>query len=183
MKPTTSRFINVIHSKIHGNGVSAKCLIPKGTKIIEYVGERITKKESDIRADIVIDEASKNPTKGAVYIFELNGRYDIDGNVPYNTARFINHSCDPNCETENYDGHIWIIALRDILEGEELSYNYGYSYDDFEKHECKCGSPDCLGYIVAEEHWPKVRRKFNKPKSALPHHPISKMESAMLLLF
>ena len=70
---------------------------------------------------------------------------DIDGNVKYNTARFINHSCDPNCETDVIRGHIWVIALRDIKKGEELAYNYNYEYEDYEDHKCRCGSNRCVG--------------------------------------
>ncbi|RLE47727.1 SET domain-containing protein, partial [Candidatus Woesearchaeota archaeon] len=75
-----------------------------------------------------------------------------------NTARWINHSCNPNCETININGHIWIVALRDIRKGEELSYDYGYSLDDFEEHPCHCGSKNCVGYIVAEKYRKKLRK-------------------------
>jgi len=74
----------------------------------------------------------------------------------------INHSCDPNCEVEIIRGHIWITAIKDIKKGEELGYDYGYDYDDFKDHPCKCGSKNCIGYIVAEEHWPKVKRALAK---------------------
>jgi hypothetical protein len=168
MQPTTSKYIKVKTSSIHNKGVFASRFIPKGTRIIEYVGEKITKKESEKRAWKVIDSSKKNPELGAVYIFDLNSRYDIDGNVPYNTARFINHSCNPNCETELIDNHIWIVALRDINEGEELTYNYGYDLDNFQEHPCRCGSPNCIGYIVAEEHWPELKKILkNSPQDSI----------------
>ncbi|PIN76732.1 SET domain-containing protein-lysine N-methyltransferase [Candidatus Woesearchaeota archaeon CG10_big_fil_rev_8_21_14_0_10_36_11] len=136
----------VANSKIEGKGVFAQKDIPKGTKVIEYVGIKITKKEA---------ERVENPR----YIFNLNKRYDIDGNVPWNKAGFINHSCDPNCEPINISNSIWIIALRDIKNGEELRYNYGYDLVDYENWPCNCGSPQCIGYIVAEEHWHKIVKK------------------------
>jgi len=159
IKKMTSLYISVKCSKIHSRGVFAKRNIPEGMRIIEYVGEKVTKAESDRRADIPLARAQKNKECGAVYLFELNKRYDLDGDVPYNTAKYINHSCNPNCETDIIRGHIWIIALRDINKGEELSYNYGYGYEDFQEHECKCGADNCVGYILDEDHWPKLRRK------------------------
>lgn len=154
-----NKYVVVKKSNVHNKGVFAKVDIPKGTKIIEYIGRKITKKESDILADKVLDASKKNPEKGAVYIFELNDKYDIDGNVSWNPARFINHSCNPNCETTNYAGkHIWIEALRNIKKSEELSYNYGYSLDDYKEHPCKCGSKNCIGYILAEKYWKKIKK-------------------------
>ncbi|MFH1399901.1 MAG: SET domain-containing protein-lysine N-methyltransferase [Nanoarchaeota archaeon] len=151
-------FIKVNKSGIHNNGVFARMSIPKGTRIIEYVGERISKKESDRRSEATLERSKRDTTSGAVYIFELNKRYDIDGDVPHNTAKYINHSCLPNCEIEKVRGHIWIVASRDIDEGEELSYNYGYDMEDYQEHPCRCGAPNCVGYILDEDHWPKVRQ-------------------------
>ena len=163
-KKTINPYIVVKSSDIHNKGIFARKDIAEGTLIIEYVGEKITKKESERRAEIVLNKSKDDETHGAVYLFELNKRYDIDGNVEYNTARYINHSCDPNCETENRRGHIWIVALRDIEKGEELSYNYGYGYEDYEEHICRCNSDKCIGYILAEEHWPKLKRKLKRKK-------------------
>jgi SET domain-containing protein len=160
MKKTTSKYIELRNSKIHGIGIFARRNIPKGTKIIEYVGRLISKKESEELAEKQLEFSLSNKQKGAVYIFELNKKFDIDGNVFWNTARFINHSCSPNCETEDDDRHIWILALRDIKKGEELSYNYGYDLEDYKEHICKCGSKNCLGYIIGD----KFRKKFLKLK-------------------
>lgn len=154
-----SSLYTVKGSSIHSSGVFAAASIKKGTRIIEYVGERITKKEAGRRVDASIEDNLNNPTNGAVYIFELNKRHDIDGNVPYNTARLINHSCDPNCEVEIIRGKIWVIAINDIAEGEEITYNYGYDFEDYQKHPCRCGSARCVGYIIAEEHWEKLPKK------------------------
>lgn len=156
-------YITVKESSIHHKGVFAKKDIPKETKIIEYIGDKISKEESDRRADEQLLKAEKNPdSEGMVYIFELNDEYDIDGNVPENDAKYINHSCNPNCKIEGDDEHIWIVAKKDIKAGEELFYNYGYDMEDFEDHPCLCGSANCIGYIVAEEHWPEVRKKLEE---------------------
>jgi len=157
-KKEKSEYIILKKSQIHHKGVFAAKDIPKGTKVIEYVGEKISKKESDIRAEIALEKAKKNKNKGAVYIFTLNKRYDIDGDVPYNTAKYINHSCDPNCETEIIKGHIWIIAIKNIKKGEEISYDYGYDFENHKEHPCKCGSKNCVGYIVAKEHRKKLKK-------------------------
>ncbi|MFP4472389.1 MAG: TrmH family RNA methyltransferase [Candidatus Omnitrophota bacterium] len=178
-RKTTSPYISVRQSVIHGAGVFAKKAIPAGTRIIEYVGEKITKAESDRRADIPLNLSRQDNTKGAVYIFTLNKRYDIDGNVSYNTARFINHSCAPNAEAQLVHGHIWIVALTDIKKGQEITYNYNYDFDNHEDHPCRCGSPNCVGYILAEEHWPKLRFKKNsrKPRRKLRHDEIIRRQN------
>ncbi|MEI7998394.1 MAG: SET domain-containing protein-lysine N-methyltransferase [Candidatus Omnitrophota bacterium] len=145
-------------STIHGWGIFAKRDILKGTKIIEYIGEKITKAEANRRGPKLVEYAKKHQEMGAVYLFELNKRYDIDGHVAGNTAKYINHSCEPNCEVDIIRGHIWTIALEDILKGQELFYNYGYDdFEGFHEHPCRCGSGRCVGYIMAEEHWPKLQ--------------------------
>lgn len=162
MKPakTSSPYIRVRSSQIHNKGVFARKDIPAGARIIEYVGEKVTKAEAERRAQVPLSRHRGDQERhGAVYLFELNKRYDIDGDVSYNTARFINHSCEPNCEVQTIRGHLWIIALKDIRRGEEIAYNYGYGWDSYQDHPCRCGSRRCPGYILAEEHWPKVRRQ------------------------
>jgi len=159
MKPTISEWITVKKSKIHGEGIFAAKNIPKGAKIIEYVGKKLTKKESDERYEKHQELAKSNPKLvGSVYIFELNKKFDIDGFVPYNTARLINHGCKPNCESDIANDKIWITALRDIKKGEEISYDYGYDLESWEEHPCKCGSANCVGYIVDSEHWGKLKK-------------------------
>lgn len=161
---TSSPFIEVRNSKVHGSGIFAQKFIPKATKIIEYVGEKITSEEGDKRSDKQIEFSKSNPKFGAVYIFELGNGFDIDGNFDYNTARLINHSCNPNCEFKIADGHIWIIAKRDIQKDEELNYNYGYDFEDYEEHPCKCMSSNCVGYILDEDHWSKLKEDLEKKK-------------------
>ena len=147
-------------SSLHGSGLFAYCNIKKGEQVIEYIGDKVTKKEGDKRADKQIKKAEKNKKNGMVYVFELNKKYDIDGGVARNYARYINHSCDPNCEVEIIDNHIWIIAIKNIIKNNELSYNYGYSYDtDYYEHPCKCRSSKCVGYILNDDEWHKIIKK------------------------
>jgi uncharacterized protein len=164
MKPTQSEYIEIRSSKIHSNGIFASKDIPKGTKIIEYMGIKITKAQTDKLADIHIGQAKKDKSKGLVYIFELNKKEDIDGNVSYNTARLINHSCSPNCETTGDDQHIWITSIKNIKKGEELSYDYGYNADNFKDHPCLCKSPNCMKYIIDRKLYSKFKRKLKRLK-------------------
>jgi uncharacterized protein len=145
---TGSPLYEVRNSAIHGNGVFALVPIAEGTRILEYVGERISKAESLRRRE-----------ENNFFVFTVTDTVDIDGAVPYNPARFVNHGCTPNCEAHMEDGRIWIVAIRDIEAGEELTFNYGYDLQDYEDHPCCCGSPGCIGFMVAEEHFDDVRRK------------------------
>ena len=141
-----TEWISFRRSCIHGTGGFARRAILAGTRLIEYVGEKITKAESLRRC-----EANNE------YIFTIDDQYDLDGSVEWNPARFINHTCAPNCEAEWDEDRIWIVALRDIPAGEELSFNYGYDLEDYREHPCRCGAPECVGYIVAEEFFEHVR--------------------------
>ena len=163
-EPITSKYIEVRESEIHGTGVFAKTKVPKDKKVIEYIGEKIIKKESARRSIALIEKNRGSETDGAVYIFEVNKRHDIDGNIPENTARFINHSCDPNCEPDVIKNRVWLISTRKIKKGEELSYNYGFDLDDYEEHQCRCGAKECVGYITAEDNWPKLKKRLAKKK-------------------
>ncbi len=161
-----SDLCEVRRSAIHGSGVYATQFIPAETPIIEYVGERIDKKESERRALRRL-AAAKKSGDAAVYIFTLSRRCDIDGDVPWNTARLINHSCDPNCEAWIVGRRIMIHALRDIQPGEELSFDYGFGVETYEDHPCRCGAPGCKGYIVSREQWPLLDEKLkNRGKKA-----------------
>ena len=102
--------------------------------------------------------------EGSVYIFELNKRYDIDGLFEYNSARYINHSCNPNCEVEIIKNQIWIISIKNIKKNSEFNYDYGYPFDkdDFKDHVCKCGSNQCIGYIISRDDWPKFKKNIKK---------------------
>jgi len=134
--------VRVGKSHIAGQGLFTLQDIKKDTRIMQYVGERISKAES-----------AKRLAQGNVYIFTFSDQYDIDGKVLRNTARYINHSCDPNCEAELTRRSIWIVALRDIQAGEELSYNYGYPYESYKEWPCTCGAANCFGYILDQKLW------------------------------
>lgn len=155
------KHLKIRKSKIHGRGMFTMVEIPKGERVIEYVGDKVTKKESNRRAEVQLRRAAKSGT-GSVYIFTLNQRYDIDGNVNYNRARLINHSCKPNCEVDIIRGRIWIISKRKIKEAEELSFDYGFDLDSFEDHPCTCGAPNCVGYIVSKNSWRTLKKKIGK---------------------
>lgn len=120
-------------SRLHGWGVFALEDIPKNKRIIAYTGEKISHKESTRRERRYLNE-------GSIWCFLLNKRWVIDGHVGGNDARFINHSCTPNCYTQIIDGMIWVRAGRTILRGEELTYNY-YT-EGAGKIRCLC-RPDC----------------------------------------
>ena len=155
---------NVKKSKVHGTGVFATKNIKKNVTIIEYIGEKILKSEGNIRsAKRIIQYLGSNET-GSVYIFELNKKYDIDGSVLYNKARYINHSCDPNCEVDIINNKIWISSIKKIKSGQELTYDYGYVFDkeDYKDHICKCDSKKCIGYIISSDDWPKYLKHIKK---------------------
>jgi SET domain-containing protein len=134
-------------SSIHGRGVFAKVRIAQGTRILEYQGELIDKQESARRCE-----------QNNVYIFTLNDRQDVDGNVDWNPARLVNHSCSPNCEAVLEDNRIWLMSICDIGAGEELTFNYGFDLVDYREYPCRCGAPHCVGFIVAEEFFDQVRK-------------------------
>ena len=146
-------------SDIHGSGVYATQKIGKEERIIEYIGELIDKDESEKRAHA---QHAKSVDSGdaAVYIFTLSKKWDIDGNVPWNTARLINHSCDPNCEAWIIGRRIFIYSLREIKAGEELTFDYGFDVDCYEDHPCRCGRPGCIGYIVSRSQWDQLRERL-----------------------
>ncbi len=151
-------------SKVHGSGVFASKAIKKNTKIIEYIGKKISRKEGDKRSAKRIKKYLNSEIDGSVYIFELNKNFDIDGSPKYNKARYINHSCNPNCEVEIDKGKIWIKSIRNIKKNEELNYDYGYDFDqeDYTDHICRCGSKKCIGYIISQDQWIKYRKYLMK---------------------
>ena len=153
-------------SKIHGTGIVASEDIKKGIQVIQYIGEKISKKEGDKRSEERIRKYLKQKNEGSVYVFELNKKYDIDGSPLYNKARFINHSCDPNCEVEIINNEIWIVSIKKIKKGSELNYDYGYPFDkdDYADHNCKCVSKKCIGYIISQDDWPKYKNYLKKSK-------------------
>ena len=152
------------HSSIHQKGLFATCAIKAGTDIIQYIGEKISKDESTRRA-LEWEVKAREIGEGMVYIFELDEDWDVDGRLGDNPARYMNHSCDGNCEAINYDGEIWIVARRDISAGEELLFDYGYDMEHFLDHPCNCGADNCIGYIVREDQRRKVKRLIKNKKT------------------
>ena len=143
-------------SNIDKKGLYATKNIKAGTKIIEYIGKLISKKETETNP--------KFDNEKDIYLFNINNKYDLDGDYTWNTARLINHSCNPNCEVEGKGLKVWITSIKDIKKNEELSYDYGFSYskDDLKNFICKCGSNNCCGYIVREESRWRINKKFKK---------------------
>ena len=147
-------------SKIDNRGLYAATNIKKNTKIIEYKGKIITVKETETNPKFDNDKA--------IYLFNLNKKYDLDGDFKYNTARLINHSCDPNCEVDGVGLKLWIYAIKDIKINEELTYDYGFSFDkDYKDFPCRCGAKKCVGFIVnSQSRWRikklKKRKSINK---------------------
>jgi len=142
-------------SNIHAAGCCTVSSVKKGGIVVEYDGPRITKAIADDRY------ADRNIT----YLFGLSGTDTvIDG---FSAAMFINHCCDPNCESEEEEGRVYIRALRKIRAGEELTYKYNlYDSDDDDIQDCYCGSPQCTGTMFSEAEAKRRKKLFktNPPK-------------------
>jgi hypothetical protein len=149
-----SRRIVTRRSPIHGNGVFAATDIPAGVRLIEYRGRVITQAQADRRYDGTSDS-------GHTFLFILNDDYVIDANFDGNAARWINHSCEPNCEAVIHEhdhdrrrDRVMIETIRPIKAGEEISYDYGIVLEErytpaLKKiWECRCGSPKCTGTLL-----------------------------------
>ena len=164
MKPYKVR-----RSLIDNLGLYATKDIKKGSKIIEYKGKVITRKQAE--------ENPKYDNDKAIYLFNLNKKYDLDGDFKFNTARLINHSCNPNCEVTGTGLRIWVHAIKDIKKGEEFSYDYGFSFDeDFKNYPCKCGSKIAVGLLLErglDGESKKGRREMKKALFIFPRNPFS----------
>ena len=137
-------------SKIHSRGCYTTMPIAQGTYIVEYTGERITCEQADERYEDRPD----------TYLFGLSDEeHVIDGD---GVAAFINHSCDPNCESDEIEGHVWIIALRDIEAGEELTYDYCL-YDGDDESPCFCGAAQCRGTLYSDQEMQKRAGETGRP--------------------
>ncbi len=146
------KLFKIKKSNIDKNGLYANCNIKKGTKIVEYKGKVISVKQSETNP--------KYDNGKAIYLFNINKRYDLDGDFKFNSARLINHSCDPNCEVFGTGLKIWVFAMKDIKQGEELSYDYGFNFDkDYKNYPCKCKSKKCVGYIIREGSRWRIKKK------------------------
>ena len=137
-----------------GRGLYAIKEIKKGTRIMDYVGKIITKKQTE--------QSEKFDNAKPIYLFNLNKKYDLDGDVLWNTARLINHSCSNNCDYNGTGLKLWVVTIKDIKKGEEITVDYGFGYDEnFKQFKCKCKSKNCCGYIVrAESRW-RINKRFS----------------------
>jgi len=160
--PKPSRPYRVRNSPIHGRGVFATRKIRKGTQIIEYRGDRTT-------WEVALERPPSDPDNPHhTFFFETSDGTVIDANVRGNAARWINHSCDANCESLEYDdGRVYIEARRTIRAGEEITYDYRLSLDGRigkrtrAAYACHCGTPRCRGVLLVD---PKKKKKKKKGK-------------------
>ena len=138
-----------------GRGLYATKDIKEGTKIINYIGKIITNKEAE--------ESDKYDNKKPIYLFTLNKTYSLDGDYKFNVAGLVNHSCDANARYDGKGLKIWITADKDIKKGEEITCDYGFSFDkyDYKQFPCKCGSKNCCGFIIREESRWRINQKFS----------------------
>jgi SET domain-containing protein len=156
-----NKWIIVRHSKVHGYGCFARRFIPKGTRVIEYLGDRISHKEADQRYEGA--DVNDNHT----FLFIADRKTVIDATTNGNEARFINHSCDGNCESEIEKSRVFIDAIKDIPRGAELGYDYQIGRDrsdppDVDRiYACRCGSATCRGSML----WPPLK-EFRKKQAA-----------------
>jgi SET domain-containing protein len=146
-RTSTSPRLLIRSSAIHAAGCYTLDPIRNGSKIIEYDGARISKELADERyAD-----------RPVTYLFSCGNKGEvIDG---FGTAMFLNHSCDPNCDTDEEHGRVWIKAIRNIAAGEELVYEYNLFDSDEDDADCTCGAPQCRGTMFSEEEVKRQKRK------------------------
>ncbi len=169
MSSTVSKqpLYRVRNSRIHGRGVFAARRIRKGTRIMEYLGDRISHAAADARYD------DHDPNDNHTFLFIVDKHTVIDAGVGGNEARYINHSCDGNCESVIQKSRVYIEAVRTIQPGEELGYDYeiGREPDDppnvDEIFACRCGASTCRGTML----WPAKRPE---PSVAAKKKPVAK---------
>ena len=154
----------VRRSRIHGRGVYATRVIPAGTRVVEYLGERISHEEADARYE------EKGQEDGHTFLFVVDDKICIDAGVDGNEARYINHSCDPNCETIIEDGRVFIDVIREIRPGEELGYDYQLTWESTDDpaelalYACRCGAATCRGSML--DPVPLDRKRKRRRKTA-----------------
>ncbi|MGH7639191.1 MAG: SET domain-containing protein [Gemmatimonadaceae bacterium] len=135
-------------SPIQGLGAFATRRIPAGTRLIEYSGERLTPEQADARYPEVPGE------RHHTFLFAIDDEWVVDAAVNGNDARWINHSCDPNCDAVVDDAKIWIETIRDVQPGEELAYDYAYELEERHtaeakrRYPCNCGAKRCRGTLL-----------------------------------
>ena len=160
--PRRLPLFEVRHSAVHGFGVFAARRIRKGTTVIEYLGDRVSHAQADARYE------GKDPNDNHTFLFTVNAKTVIDAGVNGNEARYINHGCDPNCESTTVSKRIFIDAIRTIQPGEELSYDYQIQRDNDdapnvdEIYACRCGAKNCRGSML------EAAKKPRKPARRAP---------------
>src|SRR5450755_3320618 len=175
MKKRASRqpLFEVRHSPIHGYGVFALRSIRKGTTVTEYLGDRVTHEEADARYE------DKAPNDNHTFLFTVDSKTVIDGGVGGNDARFINHGCDPNCESTTQNKRIYVEAIRTIQPGEELAYDYQIQRDPDdpanvdEIFACRCGAAKCRGSMLVARKATRAAVR-NKVAAKAPKKPAKK---------
>ena len=169
-----SDLMQVRRSRVHGKGAFATAAVARGTRLIEYLGERISHKEADRRYE------SKDANDNHTFLFIVDSRTVIDAGVDGNDARFINHSCDPNCESVIEGRRVYIEAIRAIQPGAELSYDYQIQREDADPPDvdeifaCRCGASGCRGTML----WPAERPAKRKAKRKAKRRPAARRGSA-----
>ena len=158
--------IEVRHSPVHGFGVFALRRIRKGTTIMEYLGDRVSHEEADARYE------NKDPNDNHTFLFTVDSKTVIDGGIGGNDARYINHGCDPNCESASQSKRIYVEAVRTIQPGEELAYDYQIQRDPEdppnvdEIFACRCGAAKCRGTMLVARKKPRKKRRKGAGKTA-----------------
>ena len=137
-------------SSIHAAGCYTMRPIKRGVRIVEYDGPRLSKEEADIRYE----------GRYVTYLFACGEKEVIDG---FGTAMFLNHCCNPNCESDNIGGRVFIVAIRDIAAGEELTYEYNLHDSDDDEADCYCGAEKCRGTMFSED---EVKRRARKARAS-----------------
>jgi uncharacterized protein len=164
---TSSRkpMIEVRHSAIHGHGVFALRRIRKGTRVIEYRGDRVSHEVADTRYE------DKDAADNHTFLFTIDSKIVIDAGVNGNEARFINHGCDPNCESVICEKRVYIEAIRTIEPGEELAYDYQIQRDPDDAPDvdvifaCRCGAASCRGSMLEPPKKQRAKRSRKRPKT------------------
>ncbi len=160
---TLTPLFEVRHSPVHGHGVFALRRIRKGTTVIEYLGERVTHAHADARYE------NKDPRDNHTFLFTVDSKTVIDAGVNGNEARFVNHGCDPNCQSVTQNKRIFIEAIRTIRSGEELVYDYQIQRDDDDPADvdaifaCRCGASSCRGSMLEARKKKKPKPRRSKP--------------------
>jgi hypothetical protein len=174
-KPAKRRrapLFEVRHSPIHGYGVFAARRIRKGTTVMEYLGDRVSHAQADSRYE------DKDPNDNHTFLFTVDAKTVIDAGVNGNEARYINHGCDPNCESTAMNKRIFIEAIRTIRPGEELSYDYQIQRDSDdaadvdEVYACRCGAKNCRGSML------EAAKKPRQPARRAPSRAVRKDAAA-----